>query len=205
MTEIISTTDHYDRLIDVNNDPFNDPPELKKHMEQWTGRLFWNMVGHFENSNIFEIGVGTGRMAYSFLQRGYKSFTGIDISSKTISRAKSNLSTFQNVNLVQSNICNYNSIQKYDLTYSVLTFMHIKDKKTAFHNIFNILNTKGKFVCSFSKQEKWLDFGKWKVELYPFDENKDIHILETAGFNIKNVEKIYDKDKEISVIVCAEK
>ena len=31
---------HYDLLIDENNDPFRDSPVLQKYMDQWDGELF---------------------------------------------------------------------------------------------------------------------------------------------------------------------
>ena len=41
-----------------------------------------------------EIGVGTGRIAKNILAEGCQSFTGIDISPRTIKRAKENLKCF---------------------------------------------------------------------------------------------------------------
>ena len=31
---------HYDLLINEDNDPFRDPPELQEYMDQWDGAAF---------------------------------------------------------------------------------------------------------------------------------------------------------------------
>ena len=104
MTEIITTAEHYDRLIAMDNDPFRDPPELKEYMNRWTGREFWTTVGDVARKDIFEIGIGTGRIASRLLQDGCHSLTGIDISKDTIERAAQNLSSFKNMTLVHADI-----------------------------------------------------------------------------------------------------
>lgn len=30
---------HYDKFIEINNDPVNDCEELKKHMNKWDGNI----------------------------------------------------------------------------------------------------------------------------------------------------------------------
>ena len=35
---------HYDLLIEENNDPFRDPPALRKHMETWDGPAFLELM-----------------------------------------------------------------------------------------------------------------------------------------------------------------
>ena len=35
---------HYDLLVEENNDPFRDPPALRKHMESWDGQVFLDLM-----------------------------------------------------------------------------------------------------------------------------------------------------------------
>lgn len=81
---------HYDKLIDENNDPFRDSPILKEYMDKWDGPAFIDMMRLSGTQNVLEIGVGTGRIAGK-VASACSSFCGIDISSKTIVRAKENL------------------------------------------------------------------------------------------------------------------
>ena len=36
----MDTRTHYDLLMDEDNDPFRDPPELQTYMDQWDGPAF---------------------------------------------------------------------------------------------------------------------------------------------------------------------
>ena len=54
---------HYDLLIDENNDPFWDPPQLKEYMEKWDGEPFLQCLLLSKEKSVLEIGVGTGRIA----------------------------------------------------------------------------------------------------------------------------------------------
>lgn len=52
-----------------------------------------------KNKNVLEIGVGTGRIASKVAPHCLQ-FTGIDISSKTIERARINLADHSNIFLI---------------------------------------------------------------------------------------------------------
>ena len=36
----MNVIDHYNQLIEENNDPFRDPPVLQEHMSKWDGQTF---------------------------------------------------------------------------------------------------------------------------------------------------------------------
>ena len=55
--------EHYDKLIDENNDPFYDPPNLQDYMNKWDGPLFIDAMKLDKTKYVLEIGVGTGRLA----------------------------------------------------------------------------------------------------------------------------------------------
>ena len=90
---------HYDLLIEENNDPFRDPPALRQHMESWDGQVFLDLLELAPSKMVLEIGIGTGRLAEK--TAGCCShLTGIDISPKTIRRARENLRHCQNITLM---------------------------------------------------------------------------------------------------------
>lgn len=72
---------HYDLLVDENNNPFYDSPELKDYMNKWDGQVFIDALQLDENKEILEIGLGTGRIAVKVAPY-CKRLTGIDISPK---------------------------------------------------------------------------------------------------------------------------
>ena len=95
--------------------------------------------------SVLEIGVGTGRIALRTAPCCAK-FVGIDISPKTIARAKSNLSSLDNCQLICDDFLNYAFSNKFDVIYSSLTFMHIEEKQKAIIKVFQLLNKNGLFV-----------------------------------------------------------
>ncbi|MBR2387852.1 MAG: class I SAM-dependent methyltransferase [Clostridia bacterium] len=184
MNEII---DHYDKLIDENNDPVNDPKPLKDYMDKWDGQRFIDSMLLDKDKSVLEIGVGTGRLAIKTAPL-CKSLLGIDISRKTIRRASENLTLHRNVRLVCGDFSSFEFSERFDVIYSSLTFMHIEDKSSAIKKIASLLQNNGLFVLSIDKsQNVFIDMGTRKVKIYP-DNPTDIcrFILES---NLKLIEK----------------
>lgn len=178
MNEVVT---HYDKLIEENNDPVNDPKPLQDYMDKWDGQVFIDKMHLDSNKTVLEIGVGTGRIAVKVAPL-CKAFTGIDISPKTITRAKEHL-TNNNTDLICGDFNDYNFESTFDVIYSSLTFMHIEDKQNTINKIYNLLNSNGRFVLSIDKnQEKYIDLGTRKIRIYP-DKPKDIKtFLDLSGF-----------------------
>ena len=183
MKEIIK---HYDLLIDEGNDPVNDPIELKEYMDQWDGKVFLEALTATKDKNVLEIGVGTGRLAVQVIPN-CKQFTGIDVSSKTIIRAKEHLSTYSPI-LICEDFLSYNFSEWFDVIYSSLTFLHIQEKQKAIEKIFGLLKKKGRFVLSIDKSKsELLDFGNRSLRIYPDDREKTEEMLIGVGFFIVEI------------------
>lgn len=177
----VDTTTHYDALIDENNDPVHDPAPLKEYMNKWDGQVFINELQLSKDKNVLEIGVGTGRLAILIAPLCGK-FTGIDISPKTIERAKENLSVFQNINLICGDFITAAFDEQYDVVYSSLTFMHIEDKLTAINKAARLLKSGGRFVLSIDKnRDEYIDLGNRKVRIYPDNPNDIKGFIKAAG------------------------
>ena len=158
---------HYDLLIDEGNDPVDDSEELRRYMDGWDGQIFMEELNPNSNADILEIGVGSGRLAVRVAQQ-CRAFTGIDLSPKTIVRARENLKNFSNVTLICADFLEYAFIEKFDLVYSSLTFLHIYEKEKAVRKIAAILKDKGRLVLSLDKGRKEiLDFGSRCLRVYP--------------------------------------
>lgn len=177
---------HYDTLIDENDDPTQDLPPLREYMDQWDGEPFLSALALSPDKCVLEIGVGTGRLALRTAPR-CKKFTGIDLSPKTIERAKENLAAFR-PRLICADFLHFPFRETFDVIYSSLTFFHIRNKKRAIKKAFGLLNPGGKFVLSVEKQQRRrLVCGNRTLKLYPDDREKTSKRLLRAGFCLHEV------------------
>lgn len=188
MKNILSTIEHYDNLIDEKNDPVKDPKPLQEYMNKWDGSKFLSELKINKDSTILEIGVGTGRLALRVLKQGCKYFEGVDLSQKTINKASENLKMFTNCYLTIGDYLKVEFNNTFDIIYSSLTFFHIEDKVSAINKSWALLNPNGRFVLSIDKSAlEFLDYGKYKVKMFPDDLEKTITLLKDCGFNIENI------------------
>lgn len=195
-----SVTHHYDLLIGENNDPVHDPKPLRDYMDKWDGQGFIDKMELDKNKSVLEIGVGTGRLAVRVAPLCGK-FCGIDISPKTIDRAKENLAEYRNVKLICGNFLSYKFDSKFDVIYSSLTFMHIEEKQKAVNKIAELLNNAGRFVLSIDKsQSEYIDTGTRKIKIYPDNADAIAEYIKAAGLTILN-----QYDTEFSTIFVAQK
>lgn len=172
---------HYDILINEGNDPVHDPDPLKAYMDKWDGQMFIDKMLLSNDKTVLEIGVGTGRLAVRTAPL-CKDFYGIDISPKTVKGAKKNLKKYQNVYLICDDFMVHNWDVTFDVIYSSLTFMHIKDKQSAVSKIQKLLKADGLFVLSTDKnQDKIIDIGSNKIEVYPDTPDEIISCINNSG------------------------
>ncbi len=176
--------DHYDKLIEENNDPVHDPKPLQDYMDKWDGQSFIDKMSLDRSKSVLEIGVGTGRLAVRVAPLCRK-FCGIDISPKTVERACANLSSHTNVSLFCSDFLTYSFSYTFDVIYSSLTFMHIENKKSAIHKVGDLLNDDGIFVLSIDKnQSNCIDMGIRKIKIYPDDPYMIKQNIADAGLSL---------------------
>lgn len=178
---------HYDLLIEENNDPFQDPPELKEFMNKWDGQVFIDALQLEKNKEVLEIGLGTGRIAVNVAPY-CKRLTGIDISSKTIQRAKENLKDHSNIIFINGDFLSYEFKKNFDVIYSSLTMMHFENKRQVILKIDSLLKPKGIFCLSIDKnQSEYIDMGNRKIKIYPDNPNDILDIINFTKMSVKNV------------------
>lgn len=176
--------EHYDLLIEEGNDPVHDPRPLQDHMDKWDGQDFIDRLKLDKTKTVLEIGVGTGRLAVKVVPL-CGCFFGIDISPKTIERAKENLAGCDNVTLFCGDFTAYSFPQTFDVIYSSLTFMHIKEKQMTLDKVACLLKNEGRFVLSIDKnQEKFIDMGSRKIPVFPDNLVDTGTYIEKAGLKI---------------------
>lgn len=188
---------HYDLLIDEDNDAFRDPPMLQEYMSQWDGERFIAALELTKNKKVLEIGIGTGRIAVK-VAPFCMTLTGIDISPKTIERAKENLKEHKNISLICDDFSDYQFSGTFDVIYSSLTMMHFRDKKQVVTKIDTLLNEDGTFCLSIDKNpSEYIDMGTRKIRVYPdtLDNIKSL-IKETA----MSVAMVFETDNAYIIV-----
>ena len=178
---------HYDMLIDENNDPFRDPPMLQEYMNKWDGKAFLEALELTKNKSVLEIGIGTGRIAVKVVPHCFK-LIGIDISPKTIERAKDNLKEYSNISFICGDFNGYEFGETFDVIYSSLTMMHFKNKAAVINKIDTLLNDKGIFCLSIDKNtSEYVDMGTRKVKIYPDTLDNILSIIGKTEMSVVNV------------------
>ncbi len=175
---------HYDALIDENNDPVHDPAPLRAYMDKWDGADFIDQMQLTREKSVLEIGVGTGRLAVRVAPH-CREFVGIDISPKTAERARENLKSISNSQILCVDFSEYVPERKFDVIYSSLTFLHISQKQEAIEKVRRLLTEQGRFVLSIDKnQEQWIDYGDRKIQVFPDRKETTEECLIRAKMNM---------------------
>lgn len=187
---------HYDALMEQDNDPVCDSPELKSYMDLWDGDAFIAQMQLTKEKSVLEIGVGTGRLALRVIPLcGY--FCGIDLSKKTIARAREHLP--EAAQLICGDFLTHDFAQTFDVIYSSLTFMHIRDKQAALCKVAALLRENGRFVLSIDKNQATIIDAVFScITVYPDNPDDMLRCIKRAGLC---VEKQYETELA-HIFVC---
>lgn len=190
LENIISVIQHYDLLIEENNDPFRDPPMLQEYMSQWDGDQFLEAMELATNKNVLEVGIGTGRIAAKVAPH-CAHLTGIDISPKTIERAKENLKVHTNISFICGAFCSHEFTEDFDVIYSSLTMMHFENKQQVIKKVAGLLKDNGIFVLSIDKnQDGFIDMGDRKIKIYPDTPENISKLIKDTTMSVARVFEI---------------
>ncbi len=193
----MNVIDHYDLLIEENNDPFNDPPALQEYMNQWDGALFLKSLNLTASKSVLEIGVGTGRIAVKVAPH-CKRLVGVDISPKTIERAKENLKDYSNISFVCADFNTHQFNETFDIIYSSLTMMHFENKQQVISKVDTLLDKGGVFCLSIDKnQSDYIDMGTRKIKVYPDTLDNIKSLLVASSMTVTN---IYETDNAYIIV-----
>jgi ubiquinone/menaquinone biosynthesis C-methylase UbiE len=101
-----------------------------------------------ENSNVLDIGCGTGRLA-AHLSDSVNHWCGLDIDSDSIELAKINMKKLKLEDSVTFKVGSFLNIpfdQKFDIAISSNSLHFEENKDGAFENVYNSLNSGGYFI-----------------------------------------------------------
>lgn len=116
-------------------------------------------------------------------------------------RARENLEKMDNVTILGGDFLTYEFKRKFDIIYSSLTFMHIKEKQKAIQKVAELLNCNGRFLLSIDRnQSPYITYSARKIKVYP-DTPK-----ETAGYIMKSGMIVLEQyDTELATVFVAGK
>ena len=193
----MNVSNHYDLLIEENNDPFHDPPALQEYMNQWDGALFLKSLNLTASKNVLEIGVGTGRIAVKVAPH-CKRLVGVDISPKTIERAKENLKDYSNISFVCADFNTHPFNETFDIIYSSLTMMHFENKQQVISKVDTLLDKGGVFCLSIDKnQSDYIYMGTRKIKIYPDTLENIKSLIDASSMTVTN---IYETDNAYIIV-----
>lgn len=117
--------------------------------------------------------------------------TGIDLSPKTIERARENLRYCTNLLLICGDFTDYPFQESFDVIYSSLTMMHFEDKKQTISKMNALLNSGGLLCLSIDKsQSEWIDMGSRSIRVYPDTPHRTVALAEQTGLKTKNITEV---------------
>jgi len=100
------------------------------------------------NGQVFELGIGTGRIAIPLLNRGIN-IDGIDSSAAMIEKLKTKLNG-RHIGLQIGDFSKFKTVKKYDLIYIVFNTLYglltQEDQMNCFRCVSDALKPKGRFV-----------------------------------------------------------
>ena len=186
-SDAVDVITHYDLLIEENNDPFRDPPALQDYMNLWDGAPFLEAMELSKEKTVLEIGIGTGRIANGVAPNCLR-LVGVDISPKTLERAKENLRAHSNISYICADFSKHLFSERFDVVYSSLTMMHFKDKRAVVSRVADLLNDGGLFCLSIDKnQAPYINMGTRKLQIYPDTLDSTTSLINETAMSVDRV------------------
>ncbi len=180
------------------------------------------LLGNVNKKRVLELGCGGGQCSIAFAKKGALP-TAIDISSKQLEFAKK-LASENNVevNFIKGNVENLKMLgdNYFDVVFSALTLMYIKDLKKCFLEVKRVLKKGGTFVFSLEhpfyllmspknnkieesyydtgkkiQKETWPDGSKHRFIFYKRKVSDIINELLDSGFELGSVTEPFEIKK----------
>ena len=111
--------------------------------------VFFEAIEEYSSNNdlAYDLGCGSGILSY-FLSNKFKEIVSIEIDEKTYNCAKDNLSDFENIEVVNSDVLNYNFTKKADLIVCEMldTALIDEEEVIALNHAKNFLKEEGVII-----------------------------------------------------------
>jgi predicted RNA methylase len=154
-------------------------------------------AGDVRGKTICDVGCGSGRFVAALAKRGAAHVTGVDIAPEMLKLAQS-LTSAEGVGerctFVNSDVIDWKSTDKYDLTIAIGFWDYIQDPSTRLQVIRSI--TKGRFLSAWPRSGtirapiRKVRLTALGCPVYFFSRDDVYRYLEQAGFRVDSCEVI---------------
>ena len=185
-SEFDGFADKYDQALQKGLDLSG---EQKDFFAQGRVNILARLLGTQPLSRILDYGCGTGSATpYLLSLPGISSLTGVDISDKSLNRARA---TWQQPHAEFHNLSTISQLGSFDLAFCNGVFHHIplSERAAAFRQIYHALKPNGLFA--FWENNPWNPGIRWVMSRIPFDRDAIMlwprgarRLLTQAGFEI---------------------
>jgi trans-aconitate methyltransferase len=150
-------------------------------------------IKDFSKLNTLEVGIGD---AIKSINRSppFKSYTGLEPNKSSYTNAQNNCIQHNTpISLINTNLEDYNTTDKFDLIIFVLAFHFLNDKEAMFNKCLDMLDSRGViYIEEFKAQpdERW-EYPNFDLESRQFDylewTQKTFLLRETNIFLLQNL------------------
>ena len=189
-----SKKDHWNRVYETKQ-----PQEVSWTEEMpATSLAFIQSFNLAKNASIIDIGGGDSKLVDYLLEEGYSDITVLDISEKSLARAKTRLGErSEKVNWIVSDIKEFKPNRKYDLWHDraafhfltteeeVIAYLSIVRSCVKGYMIVGTFSTSGPNVCSGLSVKQYDDKQLTKMFMDGFRKIKCIEVDHTTPFQTK--------------------
>lgn len=181
---------------------FNEDEEnYDKYRPTYVKELYQDIInysGVCKDSEVFEIGIGTGQATLPFLETGCN-ITAVELGDKLAAYSRSKFSNYQNINIINADFTESNwNDNSYDLVFSATAF-HWIPQELGYSIVKSILKSNGTIALFWNHPfpnhlddetnianrrvyNKYLPSSKPIVEFKKKDCQKHLDELEQHGF-----------------------
>jgi SAM-dependent methyltransferase len=123
----------WERFSKITSDQLNQ-------FEGWTALI---PKASWAGKSVLDVGCGAGRNSYCILINGAESCTSIDLDDRSLSKAKANLSVFNNSTIINLSIYESTFINKFDIAVCIGVLHHLSNPKFALQKMHQAVKEGG--------------------------------------------------------------
>ena len=119
-------------------------PIYEEQFLRWTKKNI--PKNQWKEKSILDVGCGNGRNSYWPLTYGATRATLIDVDERTLSCAKKNLSTYNNVEIINKSAYDIGYVSQFDVAFSIGVIHHLEQPSLAIENMKKSVKKGGKVL-----------------------------------------------------------
>jgi ubiquinone/menaquinone biosynthesis C-methylase UbiE len=151
-------------------------------------------------SQVLDIGCGTGLLSLKFLKMAACNITAIDSSTQMLSIFKEKVAKYKLIDRVQCIQCSVEDMKfesnQFDIVAATVALHHVQEKQPVLENIFSVLKSGGKFIIGDIDMDTTGDLSDPQrlLRILPYLHEECVLAMKDGG--IKAFERMYDNGKK---------